>query len=203
MGTFPCVFPVCCCCPGGFALGLAGCQLGPLFVLCVLCLSPLCAQACPRALLVAAFCVVLRRATLFLLPHSVARSKSQGQPRFKGRRNRFYLLRRGAANITLPRGIDTRALGGIVAIFVIYPKASNFHLRLDPPPCLLYSRSAGCPPLHRLPSVRVQHEARADRHCFHPQRSSSHFHHLSAGLHHFQMQKINFDYLASFIPLGH
>ena len=147
--------------------------------------------------------VVLRRATLFLLPHSVARSKSQGQPRFKGRRNRFYLLRRGAANITLPRGMDTRALGGIVAIFVIYPKASNFHLRLDPPPCLLYSRSAGCPPLHRLPSVRVQHRVRADRHCFHPQSSSSHFHHLSAGLHHFQMQKINFDYLASFIPLGH
>lgn len=86
---------------------------------------------------------------------------------------------------------ESREVWRIVATFVIYPrlKSSAVPWSLIFQIVVLY----GISPLHCLPSVQVQHKPYGNLHPFYPQSSSSCFHHLSQGLHHFQMQKISFD----------
>ena len=120
--------------------------------------------------------------------------------RFRGRVGRFHFLK-GAAAKSHDKGAWIQGGGRTGAFFAVYPKASNLHLWLDlhflSPIWQLSIGYRHFPACHQFKS-NISHMAT----CIPlPQSSPSSFHHFSQCPHHFQIQKINCDYLAPFIPL--
>lgn len=193
-------------CPGGFALGLAGCQLGPLFVLCVcVCVSPLCAQACPPPFLAAAFQVVSK---ISERPHSpfyhilLPGASCKASPDSGGEETDS--ISRGAG-LQKPPHRGAWIPGALEELRPFLGSSPRPQICISSLIGLLVSYVAALcrvSPLHRLPPVQGQHKPRASRHCFYPRRPPHIFTtHLRASIIS-RCKKINFDDLASFIPLG-